>query len=393
MGTLRLAKALEARLRAGHPWCYADALRDASGTPGDVATLLDRRGAFLGRGIVDAGALHLRVWTTRDEALDEALLRRRLDRARELRADVVPDHTTAYRLLHGEGDRMPGVTLDVYGASKGTARHGVLRLDGAGARAWRNRLVPWLERTLAPGAEGEGLSSLRVRGGRGEAPTLAFGEASQGPLAVTEHGMTLLADLDAGQKTGLFLDHREGRRRVRALARGRRVLNLYAYTGAFGVAAGLGGATRVTNVDVAPAAIELAEATWEANGLDAARHRAVVGDVPGFLAGDEAREDLIIADPPSFAPRESAVPQALESYRKLHAACLKRLLPGGLYLAASCSSHVTAEAFLCTVRAGAQKARKTLQLLDRWGSPADHPRLAAFPEGDYLKALLLRVVD
>ncbi len=393
MRTLRLAKALETRLRAGHPWCYADALRDASGVPGEVATLLDRRGRFLGRGLVDGGPLHLRVWTTRDEPLDEALLRRRLERARELRRDVVPAATSAYRLLHGEGDRVPGVTLDVYGAAEGPTRYGVLRLDGGGARVWRSRWVDVLEDTLARGEGDEALTGLLVRGGRGEAPTLGFGSAPPAPLRVTEHGMTLLADLQAGQKTGLFLDHREGRRRVRELARGRRVLNLYAYTGGFGVAAGIGGASRVTNVDVAPAAVALAEATWAANGLDPARHRAVVADVPRFLAEDEAREDLIVADPPSFAPRESAVPQALESYRKLHTACLRRLLPGGVYLAASCSSHVTPEAFAATVRDGARKARKTLQLLDRWGSPPDHPRLAAFPEGDYLKALLLRVVD
>ncbi|MEM1418282.1 MAG: class I SAM-dependent rRNA methyltransferase, partial [Myxococcota bacterium] len=346
----------------------------------------DRRGRFLGRGLVDGGPLFLRLWTTRDEPMDEGLFRRRLDRARELRADVLPTETTAFRLLHGEGDRTPGVVLDVYG--DGTARFGVLRLDGDGARRWRERWVRALAEAL-----GDELDGILARGGRGEAPELVHGVAPPPQIAVKEHGMTLLADLRAGQKTGLFLDHREGRHRVRALGRGRRVLNLYAYTGGFGIAAGLGGAVRVTNVDVAPAAVALAEEGWVANGLDPARHRAVAADVPRFLAEDREPEDLIIADPPSFAPRESAVGKALESYAQLHAACLSRLHPGGLYLAASCSSHVDMEAFAGTLRAGARKARKTLQLLDRWGSPPDHPRLLAFPEGDYLKSLLVRVVD
>ena len=160
------------------------------------------------------------------------------------------------------------------------------------------------------------------------------------------------------------------------------------------MAAGLGDAARVTTVDIAPAAVALASETWAANGLDPARHEAVAADVPAFLAAHpQARWELVVADPPSFAPNEAALPVALKSYRALHTACLARLAPGGFYLAGSCSSHVTRELFLDTLDESASRASKVLQVIDAWGAPGDHPRLLAFPEGDYLKNVLMRVTD
>ena len=200
----------------------------------------------------------------------------------------------------------------------------------------------------------------------------------------------LVGNLWKGQKTGLFLDHRESRALVRSMAKGRHVLNLYCYTGGFSVAAGLGEANHVTSVDIAPEAINLAETTWAANGLDPSTHRALATDVSAFLRDDETRFDLIVSDPPSFAPNERSVPSAQEAYAALHAACLERLLPGGLFLAASCSTHVRGEAFDECVREGARRAGRVLQLLHRGSAPADHPRLMAFPEGDYLDVVLTR---
>jgi len=208
--------------------------------------------------------------------------------------------------------------------------------------------------------------------------------------------MKLEVDLVQGQKTGLFLDHRESRARVRALASGRRVLNLYGYTGGFSVAAGLGGAARATTVDVADGAIRAAERNWAHNGLDAARHTGETSDALEWLtthARGHERFDVVIADPPSFAPSEAAVEGALASYVELHHRALALVAPGGLYLAASCSSHVDRAAFEQTLRVGAERSRRVLQVLDRWGAPADHPTLVAFPEGDYLKCALLRALD
>jgi 23S rRNA (cytosine1962-C5)-methyltransferase len=236
-----------------------------------------------------------------------------------------------------------------------------------------------------------------VRSGRrgDEQVELDWGTMPQGLLVVQEHGMRLEVDPCRGQKTGLFLDHRESRWRARSLGRGKTVLNLYGYTGGFSIAAGLGGAEQVDTVDTAAPALALADRGWRLNGLEPARHRVHACDAFAFLehaAAEHRAWELVIADPPSFAPKESSVPQALSSYRKLHGLCLRVLGPEGLYLAASCSSHVRREAFAETISQAADDTGRTLQLVEAWGAGADHPRPLGFPEGDYLKVLLLRVL-
>ncbi|MEZ4340616.1 MAG: class I SAM-dependent rRNA methyltransferase [Sandaracinaceae bacterium] len=328
---------IEARLRkpgvahaigAGHPWVYRDALARFSAAPGAVVTVRDTQGGFLGRGIADAGPIGVRLWTTRNEPIDEAFVRRRVRDAIALRARTMPPHTDAIRLLHGEGDRLGGVVCDAY------AGVGVLRLDGAGAQAWREALV------AAVLAEAE-LDALLVKTGRrGETRVeVVHGDVPDAPVEILEHGMRMPVDVHRGQKTGLFLDHRESRRMVRRVSEGMRVLNLYGYTGGFSIAAGLGGARRVDTVDVAEGALALARAGWALNGLAPGLHETHAADVPKFLEAARAGKrawDLIVSDPPSFAPNEGAKPAAIKAYRRLHRECLKRVTDGGLFLAASC---------------------------------------------------------
>jgi 23S rRNA (cytosine1962-C5)-methyltransferase len=385
---LRLKKPLERVIARGHPWVYRDAVADAVPDPGTAVTVLDRRGRFLARGFADAGPIAVRLLTTRDEPLDGRLVARHVRQAAALRDRVVPPDTDAYRLIHGEGDRLPGVVVDVYGA------HAVLQLDGRGAAAWRDTWVAALRDVLAA----RGVRALHERRGPrgGRVLDTLEGRPPEAPLSVREHGMVLLTDLARGQKTGLFLDHRDSRRWVRDLAKGCRVLNLYGYTGGFSVAAGLGGAVDVTTVDQAAPALALADGSWAANGLPADMHRTVAADVPTHLEAlrrQGATFDLVVADPPSFAPRQDAVEAALAAYRALHQACLSLLAPGGAYLAASCSSHVDRGAFEQALRDGAGGARRIVQVLRRGGAAADHPHLGAFPEGDYLKVTLQRVLD
>jgi 23S rRNA (cytosine1962-C5)-methyltransferase len=328
------------------------------------------------------------VLTTQDEAVDEALLQRRLDTAVALRARVIEPDTDAYRLLHGEGDRIPGLVCDRYGAWASVP------LDGDAAQAWQPRLLELLRPLLTQ----QGIAGALVRSGRRghKRVELAWGERPPSPLTVREHGLALCGDLIAGQKTGLFLDHRVARRRVRELAAGLRVLDLYAYVGGFSAAAGLGGAAMVDTVDVAAAAIELSAQTWAANALPPAQRRGHASDVATLLpelAAQRRRFDLVIADPPSFAPSEASKPAALQAYAQLFAGALAVLEPGGLLLAASCSSHVRMPEFEAALAEGAAKARRVLQVLERWGAPPDHPRLLAFPEGDYLKVVLARACD
>ncbi len=389
MHEISLTKDVRGALAAGHPWVYRDAVARGEAPPGSLVRLVDRERRTLAVGFADEGVIALRILGLTRGALEPDLLEARLRRALEARAPFLDEGTSVYRWVHGEADRLPGLVVDLYDA------FAVVRVDSLGAERF------YLGEGDAPlvaalRAARPSLRGALLRKGRQETRSarLLFGEAPPDRLAVLEHAMTLLVDVHRGQKTGLFLDHRASRRRIRELARGRDVLNLYGYTGGFSIAAGLGGARRVETVDVASQALGLAQASWAANGLPAEAHEAYAEDVPAFLA--RAREagrtwDLVVADPPSFAPSEAAVPNAMRSYRQLHRACLRSLRPGGLYLAASCSSHVGPERFDRTLREAIEKVPRHVRVLERWGGGPDHPRLPAFPEGDYLKCVLLGV--
>jgi len=385
---VKLKKALRRLLGEGHPWIFRHALDWPGIKPGRIVTVTDAKGRFVARGIADAGPIAVRVLTTRDEPVNATLFSRRIQAAATLRDRVVPRDTTTYRLLHGEGDRIPGVVCDIY------ATHAMIRFDGEGITHWKDTVIGFLEEVV----RARGVSHLLIRSGRGGQRNVeaAFGKLPQEPVKVIERGMKLMVDLLHGQKTGLFIDQRESRWRVRRMAAGLRVLNLYGYTGGFSVAAGLGGAEQVETVDIAAAALELAEQNWKLNGLNPNKHTVYTADVSAFLeraAKRAAQYDLVIADPPSFAPNEKSVRNALTAYRNLHRAAIGRVAPGGYYLAASCSSHIRRDAFEETVREGARRERRVVQVLERQGAPPDHPRLLAFPEGDYLKVLLARIMN
>jgi 23S rRNA (cytosine1962-C5)-methyltransferase len=383
-----LIKPLKRALRRGHPWVFRDAIKRVTVRPGTVVTLVDENDKFVARGWADEGPIAVRVLTTRDEPVDAELLRRRIDDADRVRRQVVPPETNTLRLIHGEGDRLPGVVCDLYGS------HATLALDGSASVANKDLLVE----LLVPVLQARGVEGLLVRSGRRgrRSVEMAWGRNPPDIVEVKEQGLVLACDLIEGQKTGLFLDHRTARRMVRRLAKGLRVLDLYCYVGGFSASAGLGGAATVVSVDVAPGAIEFAKKTWAANNLDTRRHQPVVADVPKFLEAQEAagnRFEFIVADPPSFAPNEQSRHGAQRGYTKLHRACLRLLAPGGYMLAASCSSHIDRRDFEDALVEAADKERRNLQILERFGAPPDHPRLLSFPEGDYLKVVIARALD
>jgi 23S rRNA (cytosine1962-C5)-methyltransferase len=375
---------------------------------GDVVRLVTPEGSPLGAGIADPGSpIAIRVWVTGGEALDDALLDRRIASALAVRARLFGNsdssrgkETTAYRILHGEGDRMPGFVVDRYETVA------VLRLDGPAAEAYARAVVP----RLWPALQAFGITTLvrrdsgtregpkRLGGGKGGS---GEGLVLEGPpppatIHVREHGMPFVVDLLRGQKTGAFLDQRENRRRVRGIVASlppgnTRVLNLFSYAGGFSLAAALGGAGRVTSVDVAAGAHATAETSFKLAGVDPRTHEFVTADAFAFL--DSAKKsgrtwDLVVSDPPSFAPNEKSLGRALQAYRALHRACADVLAPGGVLCAASCSSHVDASAFAGTLDDGSL-ARTDLRLLTLDGPGADHPTLPAWPEGRYLKFAVL----
>jgi 23S rRNA (cytosine1962-C5)-methyltransferase len=397
-------------VQRGHPWVYRDAIVSApkkleTGAVVDV----HGAGAFVGRGIFDASSpIAARVYV-RDpnEPLDAKRLAGGIERAWEKRARAFDAATTAYRAVNGEGDRVPGVVLDRY------AHVAVLRLDGGGIAAWLDELAPLVARlaaergvrslllrlprdeaasgNAAPGNAAPG-NAAPGKGGDSKVRVLAGPEISE-PVDVLEHGMKLEVDVVHGQKTGAFLDQRENRRRVRELVRpGDRVLNLFSYTGGFSVAAAVSGASRVTSVDVATKAHATAQRIFTKNGVDPKAHAFVTSDATKYvddLAKRGERFELVISDPPSFAPNERSKARGMAAYANLHRGAARLLAPGGALCLASCSSHVSMDDFFRTMDDEAL-GRSDLSVERAYGPPDDHPSVPAFPEGRYLKFVVLR---
>jgi len=369
----------------GHPWIYDRALGPTALPAGAVVEV--HADAPLGSGFVDpTSPIRVRM-LARDPAaiIDDGFCRARAAAAAtRRRGQPALADTDAVRAIHGENDALPGLTIDVYA---GTA---VVVFDGGAAAAlWRPRL-PAILAGLGDG--GLAVRATWVRGVRGARGADARDGGDGGPtVPIVEHGARFTVDVRAGQKTGFFLDQRGNRARIAALAGGTRVLNLFAYTGGFSVAAGRAGAAAVTSVDIAPAAIAAADRHWRDNGLPADRHRAVAADCFDFLAaaaGRGERWDVVVVDPPSFAASEAARPAGLAAYQRLNLAALAVTSPGGLLVAASCSSHVTERDLRGVLAEVGAAAARSLVVVEARGHDPDHPTLPAFPEGQYLKLLI-----
>jgi 23S rRNA (cytosine1962-C5)-methyltransferase len=386
-----LAKDLRQRIQEGHPWIYDRALarqqpRLASGALVRVA----HEGHVLAAGFADPGSpIVVRVLSRDpDEPLDDAWAAARAEQAARCRlADPRLAGLDALRAIHGENDGLPGLVVDVYGDT------GVVVLDGPAAAAF------WLARMegVWHGLTRAGLALARLwarpvpraadqgRGGRS-----LRGDEPPPHIFIDEGGARFEVDVRAGQKTGFFLDQRHNRHLVRELSAGAEVLNLFAYTGGFSVHAALGGARRVTSVDLARPAIEAAQRNFGHSGLRAAEHGFVVEDAFAFLqrAGERGeRFDVVIVDPPSFAPSERAKPRALRAYGTLNRLALAVVGAGGWLVSASCSSHVTSAELNAMMATAAAEAGRRVRIVDVRGADRDHPVLPAFPEGSYLKAL------
>ncbi len=384
-----LQKNLRDAIVAGHPWIYDRALRapPAPLEPGQIVRIADRRGP-IGAGFADpASPIRVRVLDLdADAAIDDDWARRRARAAAACRiSDPRLAAADALRIVHGENDGLPGLVIDVY------AGVAVVVFDGGAAeRFWAPRLEAVLDGLREAGAAIDREVLRGSRGRRGERDA-----AESDTVRIREHGARFEVDVARGQKTGFFLDQRENRRLVGELAAGAEVLNLFGYTGGFSVHAGLGGAARVCTVDLAAPAIDAARRNWKLNELDPSIHEAVAADAFDFAeaaASDGRRWDVVICDPPSFAPSERARPQALKAYRRINALSLALVAPGGRFFTASCSSHIAEADLLAVVGDAASRARRRVRVVEARGADRDHPILPAFPEGRYLSALLC-VVD
>ncbi|HYR95938.1 MAG TPA: class I SAM-dependent rRNA methyltransferase [Candidatus Binatus sp.] len=388
MRRIGLKPGREAPVRAGHPWIFSGAI--ASGMegaePGEPVAVHAASGRFVAAGYVNPRTpITIRVLTLEEEAVDRALVRRRLDEALALRRVMLPEELHAYRVVNGEGDRLPGVVVDRYDEFL------VCQFLTAGAARLAPALVDALRERLAPrGIFERSEGAVRTEEGLGGARGVLAGEEPPARVVIEEDGARFLVDVLHGQKTGFFLDQRETRARLRRLAAGRRVLNAFAYTGAFAVAAGLGGATEVVSVDTSRPALALAEAAWAENALPPARVQFVVADVFEFLRAGSDRYDLVVLDPPPFVRRRRDLTSGLRGYKDVNLQAMRRLAPGGLLVTSSCSQHLSRADFREVVSAAASDAGRVAQVLAEWGHPPDHPVALAHREGEYLKVMLLR---
>lgn len=384
---IQLNKDLVRNIKRGHAWLFSNAIETVQGPAGSVGILIDRKtDDRLASGIYDPDhPLPLRICRTEHPfSLDDEWMHQTLSRALSLRSDYFDENTTGYRLVAGEGDGLPGLIVDRYDSTA------VLKLDSGGPEAFYQPqgIADWLTSHLPIERV---VQRFRQRGRAGEVLQGSFPEE---PIPFLENRNRFSADVIHGQKTGFFLDQRDNRQLIQRLARHKTVLNLFSFNGGFSVAAGQGGAQSVISVDIAPAAIEAANAHWQANNLNTSLHTGHTEDCFQFLEqATRAKQcwDIVICDPPSFAPSENARPQALAAYARLAQLASKVTKPGGLLALASCSSHVDHDTFLANSFDALGRARRKATLLADRGLPIDHPTPLAMPELRYLKFLLFRL--
>ncbi|HTG96491.1 MAG TPA: class I SAM-dependent methyltransferase [Burkholderiales bacterium] len=390
MNSLVLKKGRERSLRRRHPWIFSGAVEKASGKAGETLEVRDAAGKFVARAAYSPKSqIRARVWSfDAAEQIDAAFFRNRVQKALALREGLpAARHTNALRLINGESDGLPGLVVDRY------ADVLVAQFLAAGVERWRDVILDSLTELSGceaiferSDAEVRKLEGLEARVG------FARGNRNATRCPIVEHGLNYRVDVEQGQKTGFFLDQRENRQRVRALAAGREVLDGFSYTGGFAINALAGGAKRITAVESSAPALEVAKENLAANPLDASRVEFVQADVFSqlrTLRDQNAKFDLIILDPPKFAPTAAQVKKAARAYKDINLWALKLLAPGGLLATFSCSGAVPADLFQSIVAGAALDAGGDAKIVERFGAAADHPVALEFPEGEYLKGLLV----
>jgi len=382
IAVVRLRKGADHRLRFGHLWVFSNELQDGFQTlePGQLVDVVDFRGSFLGRGAVNPHSLiAVRLFTRKSEAVDESFLRVRIQQAAQLREKLLGADAKVCRLVYSESDGLPGLIVDrfedVLVLQSNTAGMDRLQPQVIGALISFFSPRAMVAANDAPVRELEGLPLERK---------LVYG-ALDGKVRFEQDGITFLADPLGGQKTGFFLDQRFNRRLAASFVRpGDRVLDLFCYTGGFGLYALKAGAAHVTFADASEPALAVAREAVEANGfLD--RAEFLKADIFEMLKEAGEPFDMVILDPPALAKSRTKVPVALRAYRDLNARAMTRVAPGGILATASCSGLVHADYWLESLREAAHKAGRNLRFVARGNQSPDHPVLASMPETEYLK--------
>jgi 23S rRNA (cytosine1962-C5)-methyltransferase len=390
MLTVYLKKDREAPVLRGHPWIFSGAVDSIEGDPEavGVADVFDHKKIWIARGLYNPKSqIRVRLLTWREETIDRDFFTRQIAQALALRQDFLSPTTSAYRLINGEGDFLPGLIVDRY------ADFLVCQFFTAGLELFKDEIVAALSALESVhGIFEKSEGRVRDEEGLGHFVGAVFGAEPPETIPIEENGFKFLVDVRRGQKTGFFLDQRDNRAFLSTLARGRTLLDCFSYSGAFSLYALGGGAKEVISIDSSRPALELAEKNLALNGFPDGGE-LLKGDAFAYLKECGRTFDVIVLDPPSLAPKRSDVTAATGGYKFLNLHALKHLNPGGYLLTFSCSQHLSTDLFQKVVFGAAVDAGRKVSLVKRLGQPIDHPVSLHHPEGEYLKGLVLRVLD
>lgn len=391
-----LRRGKEESLLRRHPWIFSGAIEriKCSGDEikeGEIVDVFTKQGDFIARGHYQIGSIAVRVLTFEQEAIDQEWWNKKIAVAYDVRRtlDLTDNEaTTCYRLIHGEGDSLPGLVVDIYGTTAVVQCHsvGMYLSRMAIAEALRNVYGERLSAIYDKSSQ-----TVPFKAGLNAVDGYIWGHSEHKSQVVLENGQKFLVNWEEGQKTGFFLDQRYNRELVKHYAKGRTVLNTFCYTGGFSVYAAAGGAVEVCSVDASERAVKLADENMRLNFGDKIPHEAVAADAVEYIKQIGSKYDLIILDPPAFAKHHKVLGNAMQGYKRINARALSQIKSGGILFTFSCSQVVTKDNFRTAVFTAAAMSGRRVRILHQLTQPADHPVSIYHPEGEYLKGLVLYV--
>lgn len=384
-GKITLKKGKETSVQRRHPWLFSGAIQqmDATLSDGDWVTVVSADDTVLGHGHYQKGSITVRLLSFDKETPNDAFYSEKISTAAQQRTNIniQSSVTNAYRLLHGEGDGLPGLIADMYNGVV------VVQAHSHGMHRDRHEIADAIKKVF-----GDSITAVYYKNQTG---SNAKGEYLLGmaavPHTILEHNHKFFVDWEEGQKTGFFLDQRENRLLLASYAIDRTVLNTFCYTGGFSVYAAQAGAALVHSVDASERAVEMTKKNLQLNGFDPSQHKCFSGDTFEYLKGKEDQYDLIILDPPAFAKHKDSKHRAMKGYQRLNLEAIRKVRPGGIIFTFSCSQVVDRQLFYDTVVSSAIQSGREIKVLEHLGQPADHPVSIYHREGEYLKGLVLYV--
>lgn len=396
LNIVHLRRGKEESLERRHPWVFSGAIERitehlAPLSEGDLVDVMTKSGDFIARGHWQIGSIAVRVLTFEQENIDQSWWNRRISEAfgvRKALGLVDNADTTCYRLVHGEGDLLPGLVIDIY------ERTAVVQCHSVGMYHSRTAIAEALREAYGDRLDAiydKSSQTLPFKADLGAIDGYLWGRCEQRDSVVLENGLKFKVNWEEGQKTGFFIDQRVNRDLVRQYSKGRKVLNTFCYTGGFSVAALAGGAKEVVSIDLSERAVKLADENVRLNFGDDAPHEAIACNAVEYLKDIDSSYDLIILDPPAFAKHHKVLGNALQGYKKINARALEKIRPGGILFTFSCSQAVSRDLFRTTIFTAAAIAKRKVRIIGQLTQPADHPINIYHPEGEYLKGLVVYV--